>query len=84
MGDQAEARVKALTDRLESGISQVFQSSQYAEYLSAMSKFHQYSFGNSTAIISDGCAKKNWTRKPIRPYMERTDSLLWSGSKYRQ
>lgn len=51
MGDQAEARVKALTDRLESGISQVFQSSQYAEYLSAMSKFHQYSFGNSMLIF---------------------------------
>ena len=51
MGDQAEARVKALTDRLESGISQVFQSSQYAEYLSAMSKFHHYSFSNSMLIF---------------------------------
>lgn len=49
--EAAEARLKELTDKLETGISQVFQSSQYAEYLSAMSKFHHYSFGNTLLIF---------------------------------
>lgn len=49
--EASEARVKALTDQLETGISQIFQSSQYAEYLSAMSKFHHYSFSNSMLIF---------------------------------
>lgn len=49
--EASEARIKALTDQLENGISQVFQSGQYAEYLSAMSKFHHYSFSNSMLIF---------------------------------
>lgn len=47
----AEERLKALTDKLESGVSDIFQSSQYAEYLAAMSKFHHYSFGNTLLIF---------------------------------
>lgn len=41
---QAE-RVKALTDRLEQGVKDLFESGRYAAYLNAMSKFHSYSFG---------------------------------------
>ncbi len=46
-----DERLKALTDKLESGISDVFQSGKYAEYLAAMSKFHRYSFGNVMLIF---------------------------------
>lgn len=44
-------RLKALTDQLEQGVSDIFQSGQYAAYLTAMSKFHHYSFGNTMLIF---------------------------------
>lgn len=47
-------RLKALTDQLEQGVSDIFQSGQYAAYLTAMSKFHHYSFGNTDAIEEVG------------------------------
>ena len=47
----ADERLKALTDKLENGVSDIFQSGQYAEYLAAMSKFHHYSFSNSLLIF---------------------------------
>lgn len=48
---EIDERLKALTDKLESGISDIFESGQYAEYLSVMSKFHHYSFGNAMLIF---------------------------------
>lgn len=47
----ASERLKALTDQLEQGVSGIFQSGQYAAYLTAMSKFHHYSFGNTMLIF---------------------------------
>ena len=44
-------RLKALTDQLEQGVSDIFQSGQYAAYLTAMSKFYHYSFGNTMLIF---------------------------------
>lgn len=43
-------RLKAVTDQLEAGVSDVFQSERYEEYLRTMSKFHHYSFGNVLLI----------------------------------
>lgn len=53
MKPSAETRekVKALTDQLEAGVKEVFESEQYKTYLKAMSKFHQYSFGNVLLIL---------------------------------
>ena len=45
-------RLKALTDQLEQGVSDIFQSGQYAAYLTAMSKFHHYSFGNMLILVA--------------------------------
>lgn len=39
-------RVRALTDQLEAGITDLFQSDQYAAYLRSLSKLHHYSYGN--------------------------------------
>ena len=39
-------RVRALTDQLEAGITNLFQSGQYAAYLQSLSKLHHYSYGN--------------------------------------
>lgn len=46
-----DERLAELTDRLESGIKELYASGRYAEYLSAMSKFHHYSFGNALLIL---------------------------------
>ena len=45
-------RLKAATDRLEAGIAELFHSDNYAAYLTAMSKFHRYSYGNVVLILS--------------------------------
>ena len=47
----AAERVKELTDKLEAGVKEVFESEQYKNYLNAMSKFHSYSFGNVMLIL---------------------------------
>ena len=43
-------RLKEITDRLEQGILEVFESERYKEYLCVMSKFHHYSFNNTMLI----------------------------------
>lgn len=43
-------KLKEITDRLEQGISELFDSNRYKEYLSVMSKFHNYSFNNTLLI----------------------------------
>ena len=43
-------RLKEITDRLEQGILEVFESERYKEYLRVMSKFHHYSFNNTMLI----------------------------------
>ena len=50
-GATPEEKVKELTEKLEQGVSEIFASGRYAEYLSAMSKFHTYSFGNVMLIL---------------------------------
>ena len=46
----AAQRIKALTDKLEAGVKDVFESGNYMEYLKTMSKFHRYSFRNVILI----------------------------------
>ena len=43
-------RMKEITEQLERGIREVFESGQYAEYLSVMSRFHTYSARNQVLI----------------------------------
>ena len=47
-------RMKEITDKLEEGIRGIFDSEKYAEYLKAMSKFHNYSFNNTILIAMQG------------------------------
>lgn len=49
--DDTRARVKALTEQLETGVKAVFESEKYKAYLKAMSKFHHYSFSNVMLIL---------------------------------
>lgn len=43
-------KVKEITDKLEEGIKEFFESEKYKTYLSTMSKFHNYSFNNTLLI----------------------------------
>lgn len=47
----SDERVTELTEKLESGIMELYASGQYAEYIAAMSKFHNYSFRNAILIL---------------------------------
>ena len=43
-------KLKEITDRLEQGITDLFESERYREYLRVMSKFHNYSINNTLLI----------------------------------
>ena len=43
-------KVQELTDKLERGLTELFSSDSYKNYLSTMSKFHNYSFNNTLLI----------------------------------
>ncbi len=51
MAQSVDERLAELTDKLQQGIQDLYASGQYAAYLAAMSKFHQYSFGNAMLIL---------------------------------
>jgi len=46
-----QAKMQELTDKLELGIKNVYESDRYINYLGVMSKFHFYSFRNSLLIM---------------------------------
>ena len=47
-------RMKEITDRLEIGIQELFESERYTAYLTSMAKFHSYSFNNTLLIAMQG------------------------------
>lgn len=46
----AAERTKELTDRLEAGMQDLFESDKYKEYLKSMSQFYRYSTRNTLLI----------------------------------
>lgn len=44
-------KVKEITERLEQGVKDLFESERYQNYLKAMSKFHDYSLNNTLLIL---------------------------------
>ncbi len=68
-------QVKELTDKLEKGIKDLFESDRYKEYLKTMSKFHNYSFNNvlliamqrpDASLIAGYNAWKNGHQRQVR------------------
>ena len=53
-GQNSAERMKEITDRLETGIQELFESERYKAYLTTMSKFHSYSFNNTLLIAMQG------------------------------
>ncbi len=50
-GETQKDRIKFITDKLEQGIKDLFNSDRYREYLATMSKFHDYSLNNTLLIL---------------------------------
>ena len=48
--DKPAEKMKEITDRLEQGITELFDSEHFKDYLQVMSKFHNYSFNNTLLI----------------------------------
>ena len=48
--EQNKARLKDITDSIETGIKELFESEKYKQYLSTMSRFHKYSVNNTMLI----------------------------------
>lgn len=47
---KSKDKVKEITDKLESGIKELFEGEKFKEYLDTMSKFHNYSLNNTMLI----------------------------------
>ena len=52
--DKPAEKVKEITARLEQGVQAIFDSDRYKEFLTAMSKFHDYSLNNTILIAMQG------------------------------
>lgn len=50
-GETPYERLSEILKKLEDGVKDIFNGDKYAEYLSCMSKFHNYSFRNSLLIL---------------------------------
>ena len=48
--EQNRARLKDITDSIETGIRELFESDKYRQYLATMSRFHKYSVNNTMLI----------------------------------
>ena len=53
-GMNSKERMKVITDRLETGVQELFESDRYMAYLAAMSKMHDYSLNNTLLIAMQG------------------------------
>ena len=51
MAEKSKERLKEITDSIEQGIQDLFQSDRYAQYLRTMSRFHRYSVNNTMLIF---------------------------------
>ena len=66
-------KMKELTDRLEQGVKEVFESGAYENYLKVMSKFHRYSYRNSVLI---------WMQNPEATYVAGYDAWKNDFNRY--
>lgn len=49
--EDRKQEMKDITDRLEQGVSEIFQSEKYQQFLDTMAKFPQYSLNNNLLIM---------------------------------
>lgn len=66
-------KVQELTEHLEQGVKEIFESGAYENYLKVMSKFHRYSFRNTILI---------WMQNPDATHVAGYDA--WKNDFHRQ
>ena len=63
-------QVREITDKLEQGIKELFESERFKEYLRTMSKFYNYSFNNTLLIAMQK------PEEPMLPVIPRGSATL--------
>lgn len=72
-------QVREITDKLEQGIKELFESERFKEYLRTMSKFYNYSFNNTLLIAMQKpeatyvAGYTSWQRNFDRQVMKRPE-----------
>ena len=67
--DKKNEKIQELTEKLQTGIQELYDSEKYRDYLRTMAKFHHYSFNNSLLIwaqrpdASAVCGFRGWQTK---------------------
>ena len=75
-------QVREITDKLEQGIKELFESERFKEYLRTMSKFYNYSFNNTLLIAMQKpeatyvAGYTSWQRNFDRQVMKRASRFL--------
>ena len=64
-------RLKDITDSIETGIKELFESDRYRQYLTTMSRFHKYSVNNTMLIYNAAprrhpCGGLQQMARPVR------------------
>ena len=80
-GKDSAERMKEITDRLETGIQQLFDSDRYKSYLTTMAKFHNYSFNNNLLIAMQGgqlVAGFNKWKDTFHRTVKKPPVLVWN------
>jgi len=81
---EADQRTKELTEKLENGVKELFDSDKYKDYLKAMSHFHNYSSRNIMLIHTQmpGATKvasfKLWKQFNRSPKRGETSLRIWA------
>ena len=78
-------QVREITDKLEQGIKELFESERFKEYLRTMSKFYNYSFNNTLLIamqnpVWDLLSKRAFTSDGVSLCVIRRWNMLSSFS----
>ena len=48
--NKQQKEIREITEKLEQGVQELFESEKYREFLKTMSKFHNYSLNNTLLI----------------------------------
>lgn len=69
-------RLKEITDSIEKGIQELFQSEKYQQYLRTMSRFHKYSVNNTMLIYTGTRAGLMQALTDMRKHLEPDETEL--------
>ena len=69
--EKSADRLKEIIDRLEQGVTDLFESDRYKEYLRVMARFHNYSFNNTLLIAMQSGVTSRRARRVSRSLRQR-------------